>query len=76
MFKAFILLNSETGSEKAVIDEIKNIRTIIHVYRVFGVYDIILYIEENDLGSIEQVITGQIRKIKTVRSTLTLHVSN
>jgi len=75
MKKAFVLLNSEAGFEQLVIKEVKNLSTVKDVFRVYGVFDIILRLEEDDLQRLEEVISYQIRRIKNVSATLTLHVT-
>ena len=69
---AYVLINCDVGSEKSVINELKNMNSIKEVQGTLGIYDIIAKVEsENSVKSKEAVI-GDIRKLDHVKSTLTL----
>lgn len=72
MATAYILINCELGSEKAVIDQIKSLDGIKEVKGVFGAYDILTKIETASVEKLREIITWEIRKIDKIRSTLTL----
>ena len=72
MTKAFVLVNSETGYEKENIESIKKLSSILEAYRVYGVYDIIVLVEELDMTLLKETIFHHIRMLQGVRSTLTL----
>ena len=78
MQTAFILLNSDLGSDESVINEVKDVlesEELIHeVQGVYGVYDIVLKITSDDGERLRNVITNKIRKITKVQSTLTMMV--
>ncbi len=42
MPSAFLLINCKLGSDKEVINRVKEIPEVIQVYRVYGAYDIIV----------------------------------
>ena len=76
---AYVLLNSDLGSDQSIIDEVKQIldkenKIEYEVQGVYGVYDIILKITSNDVDELRAVITNKIRKIHKVQSTLTMMV--
>ena len=66
------MINSQSGYEEDVYEKVLGIPGVNEAYRVFGVYDIILQIEEMDLESLHEKISSQIRSIKEVLSTMTL----
>lgn len=72
MISAYILINARTGSEDEVYQIITTIKSIKEGYKVFGAYDIIVKVEEEDSSSLQEFITHKIRQITNVISTLTL----
>ncbi len=73
---AYVLLNSDLGSDQSIIDEVKQIldkesNVKYEIQGVYGVYDIILKITSNNVDELRAVITNKIRKIHKVQSTLT-----
>jgi DNA-binding Lrp family transcriptional regulator len=76
---AYVLLNSDLGSDQSIIDEVKQIldresNVEYEIQGVYGVYDIILKITSNNVDELRAVITNKIRKIHKVQSTLTMMV--
>ncbi len=75
---AYVLLNSDLGSDESIINEVKQILAeedvTSEVQGVYGVYDIILKITSNNVDELRAVITNKIRKIHKVQSTLTMMV--
>jgi len=72
MAEAYILINSEIGSEEQVITALKTIDGIKEVHGTFGAYDILAKIESAQVEDLRETITWKIRKIDKIRSTLTL----
>ena len=78
MATAYVLLNSDLGSDVSIIAEIKeklvdeNIK--FEVRGVYGVYDIVLKLTSDDAEKLRALITNKIRKISRVQSTLTMIV--
>ena len=71
---AFVLINTDMGSESDVTSELKKIDVVSEVYGVYGVYDLVVRLEGDSLDSIKEAIGGKIRTIKNVKSTLTMIV--
>lgn len=76
---AYVLLNSDLGSDQAIIDEVKKILDgengiKYEVAGVYGVYDIILKIIADNTEELRSIITHKIRKIDKVQSTLTMMI--
>lgn len=74
MSKAFVAIHCETGKESQVIRKLGEIRGIKNVTGVLGLYDVIVEVESSDSATLEKVITGHIRKVPHVLSTMTLIV--
>lgn len=72
--KAYVLINSELGSEEKLIEDIKKIEGVTQADRVYGVYDLIAQVEAESSDRLKQIVTGTIRRMSGVRSTLTMIV--
>ena len=76
---AYVLLNSDLGTDVSIITEIKQILTDesvkFEVRGVYGVYDIVLKISSDNAEKLRSIITNKIRKISKVQSTLTMMVT-
>jgi len=75
---AYILINSELGTDTNVISQIKKIFdeekiSAFEIQGVYGVYDIVVKISSED-EKLRNLITNKIRKITQVQSTLTMMV--
>lgn len=76
---AFILLNSDLGSDQEIITKIKEMLAVekgikFEVQGVYGIYDIVVKIEADNSDHLRNIITSKIRKIDKVQSTLTMMV--
>jgi DNA-binding Lrp family transcriptional regulator len=73
---AFVMVNCdlEIESEQKAINKLKNVPGVIDVSEVAGVYDIVVKITSDTLGSLKEIITRDIRTIDVIRSTMTLIV--
>ena len=78
MSTAYVLLNSDLGSDESIINEVKqllaNENVRYEVQGVYGVYDIVLKLSSDDAEKLRAIITDKIRKITKVQSTLTMMV--
>jgi len=72
METAYVLVNCDLGSEVGIIEELKHINSVKEVHGTFGAYDIIVKVENTEKDKLRETITWNIRKLKCVRSTLTL----
>ena len=76
---AYVLLNSDLGSDETIITKVKEILDNepdlkYEVQGVYGVYDIVLKVTSEKTDNLRSVITNKIRKIDKVQSTLTMMV--
>ena len=72
MAKAYILMNCDLGSEKEVIASLKKIDGIKEAHGTFGLYDLVGQIELETEEKIQEIVTGTIRKMPKIHSTVTL----
>ena len=72
MATAYVLINCDLGAEEDVIDALKEIEDVKEVLGTFGAYDIIAKVDASKVDTLRETITWRIRKIDSIRSTLTL----
>jgi DNA-binding Lrp family transcriptional regulator len=72
MSLAYILLQCDEGTEKRVLNEIKQLDEVKEAYKTFGLYDAVVKIESNSNQKIKQVFNEKIHGLYGIRSTLTL----
>ena len=75
MPNAFVLLNTEWGTEENTIRDLKNLEEVKEVFRVYGIYDIIAKLESDTIDKVKEIIVWKLRNLKGVKSTLTLIVT-
>ena len=76
---AFVLINSDLGTDESIISKIKEILKTekdieFTTQGVYGIYDIVLKISSDNTDILRNIITFKIRKINKVQSTLTMMV--
>ena len=76
---AYVLINSDLGTDVSIITKIKEILTgqndiQYEIQGVYGVFDIILKLSSASSDVLRSTITNNIRKINNIQSTLTMTV--
>jgi len=76
---AYVLLNSDLGSDESIVAEVKQILDAedgikYEVQGVYGVYDIVIKVAAGSADVLRSIITNKVRKISKVQSTLTMMV--
>ena len=71
---AFVLINTEIGSESDVLKELKNVEGVEEATALYGVYDIVARVKADILDKLKEIATWRIRQLDKVRSTLTMIV--
>ncbi len=71
---AFVLINSEIGSEEEILNELLKIEGVKEAYVVYGVYDVIAKIRADTMERLKEIVTWQVRRMSKIRSTLTMIV--
>jgi DNA-binding Lrp family transcriptional regulator len=74
MRRAFVLINTNLGTEIVLQSELRKVEGIVGVYQVYGVYDMVVVIEAESEEELKDIIFSRIRTLKYLRSTLTLNV--
>jgi len=71
---AFVLINTEIGSESEVLKTLKDVEGVIEAYAVYGVYDVVAKITADTMDKLKEIVTWRVRRLDKVRSTLTMIV--
>ena len=71
---AFVLINTEIGSESEVLEALKKIDAVEEAYMVYGVYDVVAKVKDDTMDKLKEIVTWHIRRLDKVRSTLTMIV--
>ena len=79
MSTAYVLINSDLGTDESIISKIKEILedekdVEFTTQGVYGIYDIVLKISSDNTDILRNIITYKIRKMNKVQSTLTMMV--
>jgi DNA-binding Lrp family transcriptional regulator len=71
---AFVLINTNMGLEGEVTNDLKEISEVKDVYNVYGVYDLVVRLEADTMEELKKAISDKVRRLKNVRTTLTMIV--
>jgi DNA-binding Lrp family transcriptional regulator len=69
---AFVMITAEIGREGEVFNELKKIEHVKGASLTYGVYDIVAKIEAETWDKPKEVMTSKVRRLASVRSTLTM----
>jgi len=75
METVYVLIVSETGSEQQVIEKLLMNDEIKEVNQVWGAYDIVVKVVGSTSDAVREIITGKIRIIEGIKTTVSLIVS-
>ena len=69
--KAFVLIQVQLGKARSVAKAISNVRGVKMVHAVTGMYDVIAYLELEDMTSLSDFVVKKIQTAKGVERTHT-----
>ena len=72
MATAFILINTDVAAEEEVMLKLKDLPEVESVHLVYGIYDLIVKVRADDLDKLKKGVTGNLRAIEKIRSTMTM----
>ena len=76
MEKSYMLISCEIGEEQSLYSQLKEIPEVKNCLVTFGSYDVVAEFETDTQSQMNEVITTKIRKLKKIRSTITLRAMN
>jgi len=56
------------------MEKIKSLEEVKEIYLVYGIYDILARIKTDSIDKLKDIVAGKIRKIPSVKATLTMIV--
>jgi DNA-binding Lrp family transcriptional regulator len=71
MVGAYLLINTNTGMESAVVKSLKRIRGVKNAHVVTGLHDVICYVEGKNLSDVKTIIVRSVRGVKGIQRTVT-----
>ncbi len=71
-----MLISCEIGEEQSLYSQLKEIPEVKNCLVTFGSYDVVAEFETDTQSQMNEVITTKIRKLKKIRSTITLRAMN
>ena len=69
---AFVLINTELGSEADVLKDLKKVEGVEEANAVYGVYDIVVRVKASTMDRLKEIVSRKIRRLDKIRSTLTM----
>ena len=72
MPKAYVLINTVPEAEEEFLEELKKIEGVKEATSVYGIYDFVAKVEADSLEKVKEIITSKIRRLKDLRSSVTL----
>jgi len=75
MATAYVLLNTEIGAEKHVLNALEKIDGVEEAHHLWGVYDIIANVKADNIEKLKFIITKRIEKIGKINSKLTMIIN-
>jgi DNA-binding Lrp family transcriptional regulator len=70
--EAYVLLNVDYKHHKDIIDKAKKIPTVKSVKTTYGIYDILIILESNNMQEIKQAIDVDLHKISGINNLTSL----
>ena len=69
--RAFILTETQVGSVKNVVGELRAFDGVVSCDIITGPFDVITLIEASDMGAVADLVTGMVQRIHGVVRTIT-----
>ena len=70
--QAYVLLNVEYKHQKDIINKAKSLSTVSNVKVMYGIYDIMVILESNDMGAIKKTIDADLHNLDGITNMTSL----
>jgi DNA-binding Lrp family transcriptional regulator len=68
MSEAYVLLNVNYKKQSSILDEVKQLSTVREVKSVYGIYDLLVIFESENLQAIKSEIDENLHKIDGIEN--------
>jgi DNA-binding Lrp family transcriptional regulator len=75
MASAFLFINAELFFIEDVINKLKEVPEIVDVYKVQGIYDIIVRVNSDTEEKLKELVSERIRRIDRITGTVTVIIA-
>lgn len=72
MAMAYVLIDTDFGSERSVLENLKKTDGVVEASILYGNYSIIARIKADTIDRLKEIISFSVRRLEKVTSTLTL----
>ncbi len=72
---AYVLAKIEAGKDKEVIYEIKKLKEVQKASATYGIYDLIIELEFENIEDLDEFVFDKLRKMSGVKETVTVIAS-
>ena len=69
---AYVLINTNSGTEQGLLKDLEKIKAVKDAYIVMGEFDVIATIENNTMRELKDSINNKLRYLDNIVSTQTL----
>ena len=73
--KTYVLISCEIGEEESLYSQLKKIPEVTNCLITYGNYDVVAEFETQTNEEMNECMASKIRKLKKIRSTVTLRVT-
>ena len=70
---AIVLINMKPDAE-GIADSLRAIAGVTEVHGLYGIYDIIVFVEAESMSALKDIINSKIRRLEDINATLTMIV--
>jgi hypothetical protein len=71
-FQAYVLLNVDSKYQKDIVSKAKTMSTVQNVKTLYGIYDVMIILESNDMGAVKQTIDVNIHNLEGITNMTSL----
>tara|TARA_B100001013_G_C24530827_1_gene410698 strand:+ start:445 stop:717 length:273 start_codon:yes stop_codon:yes gene_type:complete len=70
--QAYVLLNVDSKYQKDIVNKAKSVPTVQNVKTIYGIYDIMIILESDDMNAVKNAIDNDIHKLDGVTNLTSL----
>ena len=70
--QAYVLLNVDYKHQKDIINKARSLPTVENVKTMYGIYDLMIILESNDMGAIKKTIDSDLHELDGITNMTSL----